>query len=153
METAPLKNFATWARKELIREVGFRRVEDVPLIARRPRVERAVARRRLGLDRRPAVLLSFGGVGLPGFDVSALAPLRELLFLSAGEWPQAPANLRSVAPAELRALGLGYEDLVGAADVVVTKPGYGIVTDAIGHPNPIPLGDAAVHPAPVPPAP
>lgn len=28
-----------------------------------------------------------------------------------------------------------------------------VVTDAIGHPNPIPLGDAAVHPAPVPPAP
>ena len=28
-------------------------------------------------------------------------------------------------------LGVGYQDLVRAADVVVTKPGYGIVTDAI----------------------
>jgi L-arabinokinase len=111
---------------------AFPRAEDLPLIARRPKVDRTEARRRLGLDERPAVLLSFGGVGLPGLDVSGLGPLRELLFLSAGEWPTAPANLRSVATAELQALGLGYEDLVGAADVVVTKPGYGIVTDAIG---------------------
>ena len=27
---------------------------------------------------------------------------------------------------------MGYVDLVGAADVVLTKPGYGIVSDAIG---------------------
>ena len=32
----------------------------------------------------------------------------------------------------MKAAGLGYPDLVGAADVVVTKPGYGIVTDCIG---------------------
>ena len=31
----------------------------------------------------------------------------------------------------LRSLGLVYQDVVGAVDVVVTKPGYGIVTDAI----------------------
>jgi L-arabinokinase len=111
---------------------AFPRIEDLPLIARRPRVEPAEARRRLGLDGRPAVLLSFGGVGLPGFDASVLAPLRDLQFLSVGEWPPAPGNLFSFEPARLQALGLGYEDLVGAADVVVTKPGYGIVTDAIG---------------------
>jgi hypothetical protein len=29
-------------------------------------------------------------------------------------------------------LGLGYEDVVGAADVVLKEPGYGIVSDAIG---------------------
>src|SRR5262249_20386863 len=29
------------------------------------------------------------------------------------------------------AAGLAYQDLVRAADVVVTKPGYGIVSDAI----------------------
>src|SRR5262249_34513045 len=32
----------------------------------------------------------------------------------------------------LEAKGLGYIDVVGASDVVVTKPGYGIVSDAIG---------------------
>jgi len=33
---------------------------------------------------------------------------------------------------EMDELGLSYEDVVGAADVVVTKPGYGIVSDAVG---------------------
>jgi len=111
---------------------AFPRIEDVPLVARRPRVGRDEARRRLGLDGRPAILLSFGGLGLPGFDPAVLAPLHDMLFLSVGEWAAGPANLRSVAASELAALGLGYEDLVGAADVVVTKPGYGIVADAIG---------------------
>ena len=91
------------------------------------RAASAVARRdvraRLGLDgARPVVLLSFGGLGLPGFDRAVLAPLEtRFRFLDA-----------SGLPADrLRALGLAYPDVVGASDVVVTKPGYGIVTDAI----------------------
>jgi L-arabinokinase len=32
----------------------------------------------------------------------------------------------------LDALGLGYQDVVGAVGVVITKPGCGIVSDAIG---------------------
>ena len=42
-----------------------------------------------------------------------------------------PPNVRAVNEGLRAALGLGYEDVVGAADVVITKPGYGIVTDAI----------------------
>jgi hypothetical protein len=36
-----------------------------------------------------------------------------------------------VAP-RLDETGLGYEDLVGAVDVVVSKPGYGIAADVAG---------------------
>ena len=100
----------------------FPHIEDVPLVARRPRVPQAEARWRLGLDKRPAVLLSFGGIGLPGLRPAVLAPLRDFQFLLP----------HSVDGPRLLELGLGYEDVVGAADVVVTKPGYGIVTDAIG---------------------
>jgi L-arabinokinase len=100
---------------------AFRAREPVGFVARRPRVAREEARRRLGLDGRPAVLLSFGGIGLPG-----LGP--ELLVREAG--------FRFLFPEELEvdrldALGLHYPDVVGAVDAVVTKPGYGIVTDAI----------------------
>jgi len=95
--------------------------ERVGFVARRPRVPRGEARRRLGLGEGPVVLVSFGGVGLPGLGPGLL-----------GE----NAGLRLVLPEELgaarlRALGLAYQDVVGASDVVVTKPGYGIVTDAI----------------------
>lgn len=94
--------------------------EAVGFVARRPAVGREEARRRLGLDARRAVLLSFGGVGLPSLRREALPAEPDLAFLLPDELdPRLPA------------LGLGYPDVVGAVDVVVTKPGYGIVTDAI----------------------
>jgi hypothetical protein len=101
---------------------AFRRIEEVGFVARRPRVGRAEARARLGLDGRPAVLVSFGGVGLPGLTRDAVGQDPGFQFLFPEELP----------PARLDAAGLGYVDVVGAADVLVTKPGYGIVTDAIG---------------------
>jgi L-arabinokinase len=114
---------------------AFPRIEDVPLVARRPRTGRAEARTRLGLDAaRPAVLLSFGGVGLPGLALSAFGRLAEYQFLLTGAAADGPlpANLRRLDGKALAAAGVEYPDLVGAVDVVVTKPGYGIVTDCIG---------------------
>ncbi|HET9597292.1 MAG TPA: hypothetical protein VFP65_17010 [Anaeromyxobacteraceae bacterium] len=102
---------------------AFPRRAAVGFVARRPRVPRAEARRRLALDGAPAVLVSFGGVGLAGLRRDLLAarePGLRFLF---------PEDLGAD---RLEALGLDYPDVVGAADVVVTKPGYGIVTDAIG---------------------
>jgi L-arabinokinase len=101
---------------------AFARRERVGLVARRPRVDRETARRRLGLDARPAALISFGGVGLPGLTRASFPRDGALQLLFPDE----------VAGARLDALGLDYPDVVGAADVVVTKPGYGIVADAIG---------------------
>jgi hypothetical protein len=121
---------AAYARADLLLELpfagdmsAFPRRRRIPMVARRPRVARDEVRVRLGLERtRPVVLLSFGGLGLPGFDRSVLAPLEaRFRFLDASE----------LAADRLRALGLAYPDVVGASDVVVTKPGYGIVTDAI----------------------
>lgn len=110
---------------------AFARREPIPLIARRPRLTREQARRRLGLGPGPVVLLSFGGVGLRAFDLRRLGDLGDLCFLTAGEWPELPANGRAISHAELDAAGCGYEGLVAASDAVVSKPGYGIVTDAI----------------------
>ncbi len=111
----------------------FPRVADVGFVARRPRCARADARRRLGLDAdlRPLVLLSFGGLGLPDFDAHVLRPLDGFRFvLSLAQGPL-PSHVHVIDGGRLREAGLGYVDLVGAADVVVTKPGYGIVTDAL----------------------
>lgn len=110
---------------------AFARREPIPLIARRPGLTREQARRRLGLGPEPVVLLSFGGVGLRAFDLRRLGELRDVRFLTAGEWPDLPANGRAIPHAELDAAGCGYEGLVAASDAVVSKPGYGIVTDAI----------------------
>jgi L-arabinokinase len=106
----------------------------VPLVARRPELSKEEARRRLDLGTRPVVLLSFGGPGLPGIDLGAYGGLNGYRFLLTGSSGDggAPSNLRRLDGGELEAAGLEYPDLVGAADVVVTKPGYGIVTDCIG---------------------
>lgn len=101
---------------------SFPRRVAVGLVARRPRVSRDEARRRLGLDGRPAALLSFGGVGLSGLDRLPLPESGPVRWLKPG----------AVSGPRLEALGLDYPDVIGAVDAVVTKPGYGIVSDAIG---------------------
>jgi hypothetical protein len=110
---------------------AFPRIEDVPLVARRPTLGAEEARRRLGLGARPAVLLSFGGIGLRPPPADVLAHLSDFDFLVERPREGWGPNLHEVGDARLAALGLGYEDVVAAADVVITKPGYGIVTDAI----------------------
>ena len=110
---------------------AFPRRERIPLVARQPRVEKAEARRRLGLGSAPAVLVSFGGLGLPGLDAGSLAALADFEFLTSEPLLGPPAHVRKL-PADLSVVGLGYEDVVGAVDVVVSKPGYGIVSDAVG---------------------
>jgi hypothetical protein len=109
----------------------FRSVKDVPLVARRPKVSRGEARRRLGL-REPVVLMSFGGIGDAGVPASALGRLSRYQVVVAAPLPDAPAHVQVVDREALAGAGLGYIDLVAAADAVVTKPGYGIVSDCLG---------------------
>jgi L-arabinokinase len=111
---------------------AFPRIEEIPLVARRPSVPREDARRRLDMGGAPLVLFSFGGLGLPGFDYSVLGSMTRYRFILTGMIPETPPNVRVMIGTELEDLGLAYEDLVGASDVVITKPGYGIVSDAIG---------------------
>ena len=110
---------------------------DLPLVARRSSRAPAETRRRLGLpaDRR-LVLLSFGGHGLQDLDPAALRGLGpEYLVVVTGHLQLARAIQSAGAAATVfdeRALyddGWRYEDLVAASDVVLTKPGYGIIAE------------------------
>jgi hypothetical protein len=92
-------------------------VEDIPFIARRSARGRALARRALGVgEGRPVVLASFGAYGLD-LPYGEIAAQGRLELLSAERPPQ----------------GLQYEDLIAAADAVVSKPGYGIVSDCLAN--------------------
>jgi L-arabinokinase len=107
---------------------AFPRRRAIPLVARRPRVGRDEVRSRLGLGGGVLALWSFGGAGLPGFDFRRLPPLPVRFVTVGGEGP----GVTGIPPGALRENALSYADLVGACDVVVTKPGYGIVSDTIG---------------------
>jgi hypothetical protein len=113
------------------------RIEDVPLVARRASTPRGETRRRLALqDDRPVVLATFGGHG--GNVPLERAASNESFLLVATDYevgPTAPPhpNLRVVSAAELRRENLTYTDLLAASDVVVTKLGYGIVSECLAN--------------------
>ena len=110
---------------------AFPRREAIPMVARRRQRARTEARRLLGFGDAPTVLVSFGGLGLPDFDPRVLAGLPRYRFVLETDEHPLPANVRGVTRLRLAGLGLHYLDVIGAADVVLTKPGYGIVTDCI----------------------
>jgi hypothetical protein len=120
------------------------RIVDVPFVARRSGREPEETRAALGLpmDER-LVLVSFGGFGLEGLDLDALTRLRGYVALvSSGAplagMPHAPAQGRrgGLFPLDegaMYAAGFRYEDLVRAVDVVITKPGYGIIAECLAN--------------------
>src|SRR5260370_1484175 len=103
---------------------AFPRREPIPLVARRPRGDREETRKRLGLPQGPLVLLSFGGLGLPGFAAGVLGRVRGLQFLMEAEARTFPDNVTALRPQAWRPLGLGYQDLVAPAARVVTHTEY-----------------------------
>ena len=122
----------------------FVQVQNVPLIARRSLRSSDEVRARFGLPRNDVLVLpSFGGYGLRDVDIGALAHLRATVVVTADlranrrdDSPDSgrvrdvlPANLRLLGERDLHADGFRYEDLVAAADVVITKPGYGIIAE------------------------
>jgi L-arabinokinase len=119
---------------------AFPDVEDIPLIARRSAAERRETRRALGLPLdAPLILFSFGGHTSGGPDAARLAQLGDYAFVATVTTLDATdaGQTRAVRQAKnlflLPQLANGYVDLLAACDVVVTKPGYGIVADLIAN--------------------
>ena len=115
------------------------RIHDLPFIARRSRREPAQIRTALGLPHdRPLALVSFGGYGVDGLDLAALAATRRygivmtattrLDGVALGTRGRTGALVPLDEPA-MYAHGYRYEDVVKAVDVVVSKPGYGIIAE------------------------
>jgi L-arabinokinase len=111
-------------------------VRRLPLVARRATRSRAETRAHFGLPATGRVaLLSFGGYGLPNLDLSSVDCLNEWTIVTtdriAAPTDGLPPGIRLIAETAFVNSGFRYEDLVGASDVVVTKPGYGITAECI----------------------
>lgn len=107
---------------------AFNKVVDVPFVARRSTRDPGEVRRALGLsEHNRLVLPSFGGHGL-----SAIASATADLERAVGEL-QGYEVLFAFDEQTLYADGFRYEDLVRAADAVVTKPGYGIIAECLAN--------------------
>jgi hypothetical protein len=90
----------------------------------------------LGLPRSvPLVLSSFGGYGVNDLDLARLDCTGDYGIVISGREPEVDLP-RGVHFADERLLyerELRYEDLVAAVDVVLTKPGYGIISECIAN--------------------
>ena len=107
-----------------------------PLVARRSHRSRTDVIEALGVPpNRPLVLASFGGFGVNGFDLSMVDARGDYTILIT-RWQETdppPPGVTCIDEQRMYALGFRYEDLVAAADVVVTKPGYGIISECIAN--------------------
>jgi hypothetical protein len=117
----------------------FDTIVELPFVARHATHSRDDVRRtlRLPLDR-PLVLSSFGGYGVNDLDVRRLDCLDEYGVVitrgaNAPAFGSLPEGVHPVDEVVLYDSGLRYEDLVGACDVVATKPGYGIISECIAN--------------------
>lgn len=118
-------------------------VIDVPFIARRSCRDPESVRHALGLPTdRPLALVSFGRYGLNGLDWDAVGRLPRYGIVrtddpettsTARDGQSAAKTIFRLDEAGVYASGLRYEDLVAAVDVVVTKPGYGIIAECIAN--------------------
>jgi L-arabinokinase len=110
-------------------------VRDVPFVARRSNRPCRHVRTALGLpvDGRVA-LVSFGGHGLEGLELDRI-DARTWTIVTTGQvgGRGASPNVVDLDERRLYEDGIRYEDLVAAADVVVTKPGYGIIAECLAN--------------------
>lgn len=100
----------------------FRNITDVPFVARHSAHPASATRERVGLPRDARLVLpSFGGYGVEGLDLDTV------------DLPDGWQVVHGLREAEIYDAGLSYQDLVRAVDVVITKPGYGIVSECIAN--------------------
>lgn len=113
-----------------------RPVTDLPFVARHARHAQDEVRDVLDLPaERPLALCSFGGYGLTAFDLASVDCLEHWTVVATGRVPPRHRShgLVFVDESRMYESGLRYEDLVAAVDVVVTKPGYGIISECVAN--------------------
>ncbi|MGE5361678.1 MAG: hypothetical protein ACM3NQ_21895 [Bacteroidales bacterium] len=110
-------------------------VRDVPFVARRSQRPPEEVRNALGLPVGGRVaLVSFGGHGLEGLELDRI-DARTWTIVTTGQvgGRGTSPNIVDLDERRLYDDGLRYEDLVATADVVVTKPGYGIIAECLAN--------------------
>ena len=124
---------------------SFSNVKDIPFIARHASRSREEVCKLLKMPAdKPIVLASFGGFGVTSIDADPLTRSKKYTIVMTAMAPLSRArrdtpatdkkgSLVTINEEAMYALGVRYEDLVGAADAVVTKPGYGIVSECIAN--------------------
>jgi hypothetical protein len=121
---------------------AFRRIEDIPLVARRSGREKKEIRKILDLPGgRKIGLIGFSRLDLEEEAIRKIARFsKDYLFLI-----KDPLNWNSPVFKKVEE-EIPFIDLVCAADFVITKPGYGMVADCFAHGTPMIYSDRGEFP-------
>jgi hypothetical protein len=112
----------------------FGKLVNLPFVAPRAQYGRDRVRQVLKLPpERTLVLASFGGIGVKALEDVSLDCLDQYdaVFTVRDTSVARRPGVFVLAESEIYRQGLRYTDLVSAMDAIVTKPGYGIVSECI----------------------
>ncbi|MBA4392583.1 MAG: hypothetical protein C0407_03425 [Desulfobacca sp.] len=121
----------------------FHKIEDIPLVARRSKKPKAEIRRILGLPKdRKIGLIGYSQVDLQDRAIKKIEQLSsEYLFLT-----KPSLNWKSLIFKRVESEAVSFVDLVRVADFVMTKPGYGMVSDCLAHGTPMIYSNGGMFP-------
>lgn len=116
---------------------AFPKTQEISWICRKSEVEPIEVKQKLNIDpMKPVALVTFGGIGS-----TVKLPLgkwtKEVQFLVSTPLHQLIGEGTLIENETLKQLGLTFTDLIQAASFVVSKPGYGIVSECIAHQTPM----------------
>lgn len=111
--------------------------ESISWICRKAKMEPKDVRKRLNLDtEKPIALVTFGGIG-----ATVKLPIgkwtKEIQFLVTAPLNQLVGEGVVLENNTLHQLEITFPDLIQMANFVVSKPGYGIVSECIAHQTPL----------------
>ena len=112
---------------------AFRNVLDIGPIAEPAAPQTVRLREAIGAPASDRIILvGFGGIALQGLPFEAMEKMTPYRFLVDGHVPQ---GLSRVAP--LATVGLPFKDVLASVDMVLTKPGYGTIVEAVALGTPV----------------
>lgn len=112
---------------------AFTKQEPIPVVASAGRSDRARLARLTGADEgRLWVLLSFTTLELSAGALERLSRLVDFEFFTVPPLGWDLPNFRSADTAKFR-----FSDLVATVDVVLSKPGFGILSDTVANDKPL----------------
>ncbi|BCA53189.1 hypothetical protein W02_03290 [Nitrospira sp. KM1] len=111
----------------------YKTVADIRPIAEPSRSQREEVREYLGLAAEERlVLVGFGGIPLTTLPWNAMHNMKGYRFIVDGVLPHAYSGIR-----QLSSMPFSFKTLLASVDVVMTKPGYGTVVEAVALDIPI----------------
>ncbi len=117
----------------------FENFQDTPLVARMSKIDPQIIRSGLSIPgEKPVVLITFGGFPAEGINKDSLADRNKDFYLvTTGTAGVENKNIRIISDSELTENNIQFYDFLNACDCIVSKPGYGIVSDCIANNTPL----------------